>query len=279
MTKFYDGKKILFLSTPSARRATSFFFTPPSAHFHFYPRPPRGGRRLHRQIDRRSAEFLSTPSARRATVTDVQEKTNGLFLSTPSARRATSITYKRTSPPRNFYPRPPRGGRRLDTPLRFGQSFISIHALREEGDFFSRSACGRRTSFLSTPSARRATFPTASIIWKLLKFLSTPSARRATSDRKSPHPGFPISIHALREEGDCFCKAALARSKKFLSTPSARRATTAQRLKNVQLHYFYPRPPRGGRRRRHLAHAAAGHFYPRPPRGGRPSNGCLPSPL
>ena len=37
------------------------------------------------------------------------------------------------------------------------RQLISIHALREEGDLFSLSACGRRTSFLSTPSARRAT--------------------------------------------------------------------------------------------------------------------------
>ena len=34
--------------------------------------------------------------------------------------------------------------------------------------------------------------------------------------------------------------------------------------------YFYPRPPRGGRRPGHPgAHQQPGHFYPRPPRGGR----------
>ena len=39
-----------------------------------------------------------------------------------------------SSPGRNFYPRPPRGGRRIamsDLNLRIA---ISIHALREEGD-------------------------------------------------------------------------------------------------------------------------------------------------
>ena len=35
-----------------------------------------------------------------------------------------------------------------------------------------------------------------------------------------------ISIHALREEGDCFSGKALTHGIKFLSTPSARRATT-----------------------------------------------------
>ena len=34
------------------------------------------------------------------------------------------------------------------------------------------------------------------------KFLSTPSARRATRWAKRPRSGCPISIHALREEGD-----------------------------------------------------------------------------
>ena len=34
----------LFLSTPSARRATSCGFVPSRWHLHFYPRPPRGGR-------------------------------------------------------------------------------------------------------------------------------------------------------------------------------------------------------------------------------------------
>ena len=80
----------------------------------------------------------------------------GLFLSTPSARRAT----------RSGWP----AGYRLaisihalreegdvpgadDVPHRG----ISIHALREEGDRAVMQQLGRRTGFLSTPSARRAT--------------------------------------------------------------------------------------------------------------------------
>ena len=34
----------------------------------------------------------------------------------------------------NFYPRPPRGGRRLPRQGRCPDPLISIHALREEGD-------------------------------------------------------------------------------------------------------------------------------------------------
>ena len=56
-----------------------------------------------------------------------------------------------------------------------------------------------------------------------------------------------ISIHALREEGD----------EEFLAIPS-------------DLYDFYPRPPRGGRRRhRWQSGREPYYFYPRPPRGGR----------
>ena len=100
---------------------------------------------------------------------------------------------------------------------------ISIHALREEGDrpqflslllffyFYPRPPRGGRqlwfvvhcqgSLFLSTPSARRATFCIVSFA-HLGRFLSTPSARRATVDEMFAHIDEKISIHALREEGD-----------------------------------------------------------------------------
>ena len=56
---------------------------------------------------------------------------------------------------------------------------ISIHALREEGD--------------SVPYKDYA---------KIIAFLSTPSARRATFQNIAPDALTNISIHALREEGD-----------------------------------------------------------------------------
>ena len=56
---------------------------------------------------------------------------------------------------------------------------ISIHALREEGD--KRASAVRLT-------------PTS--------FLSTPSARRATVAQPMLCAAIKISIHALREEGD-----------------------------------------------------------------------------
>ena len=80
-------------------------------------------------------------------------------------------------------------------------------------------------------------------------FLSTPSARRATDALPTLSTAWMISIHALREEGDAEQKAEEMKKFEFLSTPSARRATRFLPLKLSQNHYFYPRPPRGGRRK------------------------------
>ena len=103
----------------------------------------------------------------------------------------------------NFYPRPPRGGRRKAIPCWQSRSrflstpsarratrrswqgvqlrSISIHALREEGDDKHALVIKLLKIFLSTPSARRATttaFRTTTTPRN--SFLSTPSARRAT---------------------------------------------------------------------------------------------------
>ena len=56
-----------------------------------------------------------------------------------------------------------------------------------------------------------------------------------------------ISIHALREEGDLREPPPQAVPSQFLSTPSARRATPGQAGCRTPAPYFYPRPPRGGR--------------------------------
>ena len=167
-----------------------------------------------------------------------------------------------------FYPRPPRGGR----PLSHSPLCHEVH------NFYPRPPRGGRPTsisvafaflrFLSTPSARRATgkvrrenrplrnfYPRpprggrqrALVAVPVgILFLSTPSARRATNPCCSIGNALSISIHALREEGDCpawpgFCGCC----------------------------YFYPRPPRGGRRLRSSKARYFSNFYPRPPRGGR----------
>ena len=67
----------------------------------------------------------------------------------------------------------------------------------------------------------------------LAVFLSTPSARRATHLDFCRFCFFPISIHALREEGDLLRLLKMSLNSLFLSTPSARRATPADGREGV----------------------------------------------
>ena len=104
-------------------------------------------------------------------------------------------------------------------------------------------------------------------------FLSTPSARRATRQDGGHHARQHISIHALREEGDAVPPCPISPSWTFLSTPSARRATVLPAPSSAApFWHFYPRPPRGGRPIVHTDTRDAKNFYPRPPRGGRRTN-------
>ena len=103
----------------------------------------------------------------------------------------------------HFYPRPPRGGR----PGAGRQSWL-------QGYFYPRPPRGGRQA----------------VAWRhptVKEFLSTPSARRATNPQQGDTISKPISIHALREEGDLLSVKSLQRSGQFLSTPSARRATSS----------------------------------------------------
>ena len=124
---------------------------------------------------------------------------------------------------RNFYPRPPRGGRHLRRQAVHSLFHISIHALREEGDNGSEFA-----DYIGIIS-----------IHALREEGDTPSYTRWRPWR--------ISIHALREEGDAVYRAAVSARELFLSTPSARRATRTGQVFAVKPFDFYPRPPRGGR--------------------------------
>ena len=168
------------------------------------------------------------------------------FLSTPSARRATQLT----------------NGKRAAIP-------ISIHALREEGDSRGQQARGVTKYFYPRPPRGGRHEKTGEFI-EDKEFLSTPSARRATFQVRRHRAPHAISIHALREEGDAVPSYSRFSRSLFLSTPSARRATRANCRRPTPSIYFYPRPPRGGRPLpddRFIAGIA--HFYPRPPRGGR----------
>ena len=69
-----------FLSTPSARRATSGTDSRPPVLPYFYPRPLRGGRPIKPTLCYLMDGFLSTPSARRATKS-YHQRSCGLCIS------------------------------------------------------------------------------------------------------------------------------------------------------------------------------------------------------
>ena len=146
---------------------------------------------------------------------------------------------------------------------------ISIHALREEGDATAGAGARNKANFYPRPP--RGGRPVAAPKGRLYYlFLSTPSARRATINVHVTVIHNRISIHALREEGDTTTLLICQEVFLFLSTPSARRATSLPIRRCQNLRYFYPRPPRGGRRSGVRPDSAVPrYFYPRPPRGGR----------
>ena len=171
--------------------------------WHFYPRPPGGGR------PRGNFHGLYIE----------------IFLSTPSGWRATRAFHTVTRRSDYFYPRPPGGGRQLDGASKGYGAAISIHALRVEGDgtmmrffpstnshFYPRPPGGGRlvvatgqatvVAFLSTPSGWRATVSMSLCEKRSFYFYPRPPG----GGRPSP---IPQTVH--QEE--------------FLSTPSGWRAT------------------------------------------------------
>ena len=213
-----------------------------------------------------------------------------------------------------FYPRPPRGGRLAVPGVGADPLRISIHALREEGDFaFSTISTmssyfyprpprgGRRTAykyscgsfpFLSTPSARRATRFRSWALASRSNFYPRPPRGGRHLLLQHQHPERQISIHALREEGDCSDTVHHRCCRYFYPRPPRGGRPSVLKTGPRPILYFYPRPPRGGRLTWEIVAAAcisisihalreegdrstsvcvmrSVNFYPRPPRGGR----------
>ena len=215
---------VAFLSTPSAGRATNWADGKFPEIYNFYPRPPRGGRRCakaHRADGKRISIHALRGEGDEAQ--SYQGSNDKVFLSTPSAGRATLMMYGLQPTAANFYPRPPRGGRRAI--LTAGKRYrkISIHALRKEGD--AAHGVNPRKMLISIHALRKeGDEPVFCRYRRRQGFLSTPSARRATRQSHYGHCQHEISIHALRKEGD----------------PAGVNPTRKGE-------HFYPRPPQGGR--------------------------------
>ena len=127
-------RTIQFLSTPSARRATWHKYSDTGCTSYFYPRPPRGGRPTTVQNATNVFVFLSTPSARRATEPGDPGRIRTLISIHALREEGDAVDARSVHP-----------------------AGISIHALREEGDKRPTKRTTSNRRFLSTPSARRAT--------------------------------------------------------------------------------------------------------------------------
>ena len=145
------------------------------------------------------------------------------FLSTPSARRAT-------------------GKPDID----YSDWTISIHALREEGDVLPNFFDVKGIDFYPRPP--RGGRPNLTPITALcLTFLSTPSARRATYHEWYGRIKDAISIHALREEGDGGTSTSESGVNRISIHALREEGDKAGMITIGRYWHFYPRPPRGGR--------------------------------
>ena len=262
---------IIFLSTPSARRATTLPVLPCAVYGYFYPRPPRGGRRFQKGRPHLQRGISIHALREEGDVAVLRAELERDVISIHALREegddaASAIRYSVG----DFYPRPPRGGR----PARTAAGTASHN-------FYPRPPRGGRPDkvggdvaeiiFLSTPSARRAT----------VQFEPERAHRRHFYPRP-PRGGRPLSLLALSSVIDFYPRPPRG-GRPLKPSPHSK-------VKN-----FYPRPPRGGRHRRpppelptacisiHAlreegdlweAREAAQRkdFYPRPPRGGRPQS-------
>ena len=195
--------------------------------------------------------FQSTPSAWRETAGILQEKSRqALFQSTPSAWRETGERFAIC-----------------------GNTVISIHSLRMEGDAKARLAAAAAIHFNPLPphgGRRTRIIANAVGAWN---FNPLPPHGGRQCDFPGWANGSTISIHSLRMEGDlsglphsCAAKSfqstpsawretrrcsTFRRSAVFQSTPSAWRETPLHWQHHALCEYFNPLPPHGGRPRRH----------------------------
>ena len=212
----------------------------------FYPRPPGGGRRILKYEVVYDRKFLSTPSGWRATTARIRAaQSHGNFYPRPPGGGRLWYTALLTDF-EDFYPRPPGGGRReqdYGTPER---NFISIHALRVEGDLLPRVRHLCQRHFYPRPPGGGRHESKKKVPRTANFYPRPPGGGRRTKERQDME-SFRISIHALRVEGDAphLIETALT---KVISIHALRvEGDGAPLPRYPHKPDFYPRPPGGGR--------------------------------
>ena len=170
----------------------------------------------------------------------------------------------------NFYPRSPRGERR-----------VSWSTRRRGTDFYPRSPRGERQASVLIltepvmdfyPRSPRGERQREKMIGLIINaFLSTLPARGAThGPGAAPHHHQHFYPRSPRGERPSF-QWLWVPTPTFLSTLPARGATALGGRAAVHPQHFYPRSPRGERPPTHAVLFAKRNFYPRSPRGERRS--------
>ena len=144
----------------------------------FYPRPPRGGRPTYTRTLPKRCPFLSTSPARGTTIAAQQlDASAQISIHVPrEGDDQPDISLYRAH--KDFYPRPPRGGR-----------LVNDLKARTKEDFYPRPPRGGRHLTVEGIRAR-------------LLFLSTSPARGTTVALDRPVMPLRISIHVPREGDD-----------------------------------------------------------------------------
>ena len=148
--------------------------------------------------------------------------------------------------PRDFNPRPPRGGRPEKSGNVVRQVSIAIHVLREEDDVYDKGRYDAQGDFNPRPP-RGGRLLAHRHRAQEIQFQSTSSARRTTQSAGAETKPNYISIHVLREEDDG-ASTAEESTAVSISIHVLREEDDAERRSRDKANlYFNPRPPRGGR--------------------------------
>ena len=205
-------ERMIFQSTPSARRATNIVCAVGGGLLHFNPRPPWGKRPDKPKTPAPAKQFQSAISTWKATTDKLIVYDEAYMISIHALREESDLATCSVEVDQvNFNPRPPRGERPTviaannqlhefqSTPsarrataaaeLRQNRQTISIHALREESDDQINGSQLAHNHFNPRPprGERQRTK-----VWEkaTVQFQSTPSARRATRTARMTAAGF-----------------------------------------------------------------------------------------